>query len=221
MAGSTITAGTTRTQAGATLITADITTINTSTAPAAGSMLGDGVILPVVGSGTDRIFLINNTANPVQLYGNGSDTVNGVAGSTGIVLPPNSATVVVEAAAGAWSAVSTGQGYSGSLPTGTAISGLTAHAGGGQGSATALPALINRVTTVASAGDSVVLPTSVAGMEGLVVVNATATNSMNVFPASGDAINALGANAAFAVAAGKAATFYCANAGQWHAVLSA
>jgi hypothetical protein len=221
-----ITAGTTRTQAGATQITADITTIGTSTAPAAGSMLGDGVALPLVGSGTDRVFLINNTANPVQLYAavpasGTADTINGVAGATGIAIAPNSAVVAVEAAPGAWSVVGTGEGYSGGLPTTTSISGLTAHAGGGQGSATALPAMLNRVTTVASAGDSVVLPSAVAGIQGLVVVNATATNSMNVFPASGDAINALGANAAFAVAAGKAATFYCTNAGQWHSVLSA
>jgi hypothetical protein len=44
---------------------------------------------------------------------------------------------------------------------------------------------------------------------------------MNVFPASGEAINALGANAAFALAAGKTATFYCYTAAQWHSILSA
>lgn len=220
MAGSVITAGTTRTQAGATLITADITTINTSTAPSAGSMLGDGVALPVVGSGTDRIFLINNTANPVQLYGSGSDTVNGVAASTGIILAPNSAVVCVEAAPGAWGVVGSGLGYSASFSTGTALNGITAHAGGGQGSATLLTAEINRVTTVATAADSVLMPVSAPGMT-VTVTNAAASNSMNVFPQSGDAINALGANAAFAVAAGKTATFTCAVAGQWHAVLTA
>lgn len=220
MAGSTITAGTTRTQAGATLITSDITTINTSTAPSAGSMLGDGVALPVVGSGTDRIFLINNTANPVQMYGSGSDTVNGVAAATGIILAPNSAVVAVEAAPGAWGVVGAGLGYSAGFSTETALNGITAHAGGGQGSATLLTAEINRVTTVATAADSVLMPVSAPGLS-ITVTNATATNSMNVFPQSGDAINALGANAAFAVAAGKTATLTCAVAGQWHAVLSA
>lgn len=226
MAGSVITAGTTRTQAGATQITADVSTVNTSTAPSAGSMLGDGVALPLVGSGTDRVWLINNTANPIQVYAavpasGTADTINGVAGATGIVQAPNSAVLYTEAAPGAWSAMGTAEGYSGSLPTTTAISGLTAHSGGGQGSATGLPAVLNRVTTVAAAGDSVVLPAAVAGIQGLVVVNATATNSMNIFPAGTDAINALGASAAFACAAGKTATFYCTNAGQWHAVLSA
>jgi hypothetical protein len=220
-----ITAGTTRTQAGATQITMDITTIGTSTAPSAGSMLGDGVALPLVGSGTDRVFIINNTANPVQLYAavplsGTADTINGVAGATGIALAPNSVVVATEAAPGAWSVVGTGEGYSKGYPTITALDGLTAHAGGGQGSATALPASINRFTTVASANDSAVLPASAPGMQ-ITVVNATATNSMNVFPASGDAINALSANAAFGVAAGKTATFFCTAAGQWHTILTA
>lgn len=219
MAGSVITAGTTRTQAGATQITEDITTVNTSTAPSAGSLLGDGVVLPQVGSGTDRVFLINNTANPVQVYGFGTDTINGVAGSTGIAMAPNSADVYIEANPGAWS-VDAGFGSSGQLQTMLSLNGITAHAGGGQGSATPLPAMINRVTTVASAADSVVLPASQPGLQ-IMVVNAAATNSMNVFPAGTDSINALSASTAFAVAAGKTCEFYCTNAGQWHSLLSA
>jgi hypothetical protein len=219
MTGSVITAGTTRTQAGATQITADVTTVNTSTAPAAGSILGDGVALPLVGSGTDKVFLINNPANPIQVYAavppsGTADTINGVAGATGIVQAPNSACVYVEANPGAWSAVNTGDGYSAALPTTTAVNGLTAHAGGGQASATPLPAAINRVTTVATIADSVLMPPAVPGAV-VTVVNAGA-NSMNVFPNGTDAINALGASAAFAMAAAKVEMLYCANAGQWH-----
>ncbi|MBR8343071.1 hypothetical protein KDX40_04875 [Burkholderia ambifaria] len=107
MAGSVITAGTTRTQAGATQITADITTVNTSTAATAGTNFGDGVALPLVGSGTDRVFLINNTANPIQVYAavpvsGTADTINGIAGATGIAMPPNSSATFIEANAGAW-----------------------------------------------------------------------------------------------------------------------
>lgn len=98
--------------------------------------------------------------------------------------------------------------------------GLVAHAGGGQGSGTLCTADINRFITVATAADSGLLPPSVAGME-ITVNNAAAANSMNLFPATGDQINALGANAAFAIAAGKSAVFSCAVAGQWHAVLTA
>lgn len=100
------------------------------------------------------------------------------------------------------------------------VNGLTALSGGGQSGATPLTAMLNRVTTVAAAGDSVMLPPSIPGSE-ITVANAAAANSMNVFPQSGDAINALSANAAFAVAANKTAAFVCMVAGTWHAILSA
>jgi hypothetical protein len=44
---------------------------------------------------------------------------------------------------------------------------------------------------------------------------------MNLFPNTGDQINALGANGAYAIVAGKTSSLSCAVAGQWHAVLSA
>jgi hypothetical protein len=105
---------------------------------------------------------------------------------------------------------------------GGAADNLTAHAGGGQALATAIPGNVQiaRVTTVVSAGDSLILPASVGGLE-ITVVNATAATSMNVFPATGEQINSLGANAAFAVPGGKTCTFYCATSGQWHTQLSA
>jgi hypothetical protein len=107
----------------------------------------------------------------------------------------------------------------------TTQNAMTAHAGGGQAAAIAdvnasITADLSRITTVATAADSVALPTSLKGRE-CTVTNAAAVNSMNVFPQVGDQINALGANAAFALAAGKTATFSCTVAGQWHAVLTA
>jgi hypothetical protein len=97
---------------------------------------------------------------------------------------------------------------------------LTALAGGGQTGATQINSMNARVTTVATAADSVVLMPSAKGLI-VYVTNAAAANSMNVFPASGDKINALSANAAFAVAAGKTCAFVCYTAGQWHSLLSA
>jgi hypothetical protein len=99
--------------------------------------------------------------------------------------------------------------------------GLTAHAGGGQTNALPIVSNISRFTTVATAGDSAVLPLSLVGMQ-IVIYNAATTNSMNVYPSSSDntgaggKINALSANAAYAVAAGHIATFYCTTAGQWY-----
>lgn len=98
---------------------------------------------------------------------------------------------------------------------------ITALAGGGQANAIVVSAQINRVTTVATAADSVKLPPAVPGQWPIVVVNAAAANSMNVFPSTGDAVNALSANAAFAMAANKTAIFFCAVAGVWNAVVTA
>lgn len=97
---------------------------------------------------------------------------------------------------------------------------ITARAGGGQGSATALTATYNRVTTVATAADSVRLPAAVAGSV-VYVFNKAAANSLNVFPATGDAINALSANAAYALAATKGAQFVCMVNGTWDSILTA
>lgn len=97
---------------------------------------------------------------------------------------------------------------------------LTAHAGGGQASALQLAREVNRVTTVGSAGDSVKLPVSVAGMQ-VVVINAAAANAMDVFPSSGEQINALGADTALSVAANSTVLFVCAVAGQWNTIVTA
>lgn len=102
---------------------------------------------------------------------------------------------------------------------GSTSDNITARAGGGQGTAVQLTACVNRVLTVATGGDSVKVPVSVAGMQ-IEIINAGA-NATNVFPQIGDAINALGANAAFSLPSGKVVTFYCATAGQWHTLLSA
>ncbi len=102
----------------------------------------------------------------------------------------------------------------------TTANALTAHAGGGQSGATAITAAFSRFTTVATAGDSAVLPPSVAGVSAH--VRNDGANSMNVFPnGSTDVINALGSATAFAVAAGKSCDFFCCAAGQWSTNLSA
>lgn len=100
---------------------------------------------------------------------------------------------------------------------------LTALAGGAQ-AGTALNLGYNRFTVVATAGDSAQLPALSGGVV-VIVTNADAADSMNVFPQTGGIINAAAANAAFAVAAGKTAIFIQAidtsGATIWYAVLTA
>jgi hypothetical protein len=101
----------------------------------------------------------------------------------------------------------------------SAANGITAFAGGGQASATPMTRAINRVTTVATAGDSVKLPLAKAGAS-IAVINSTNT-SMNVFPQTGEAINDVAANGAYAIAANKAVMFLCAVNGTWDTILTA
>jgi hypothetical protein len=97
---------------------------------------------------------------------------------------------------------------------------ITAFAGGGQANAYQLKARSSRVTTVATAADSVKLPVAVPGMFAFVANNAAA-NAMNVFPATGAQINALGANAAISIAANKGVVFFAVTATQWVSILTA
>jgi hypothetical protein len=91
---------------------------------------------------------------------------------------------------------------------------ITATAGGGQANAVQVSTVISRVTVVATAGDSVKLP--VAGQGSIYTINNASANSLNIFPAVGDAINALAANAAYALSAGKTLRITSTALGFWN-----
>ena len=109
---------------------------------------------------------------------------------------------------------------------------ITAYAGGGQTSATLLTAQFNKVATVASASDSVKLPqisaipnTLGAVGSSVIVSNAAASNSLQVFGSGTDTINNVATATGVAVGAGKTAIFIChswsGTVGNWYMVLSA
>lgn len=75
-----------------------------------------------------------------------------------------------------------------------------------------------RVTKVTSGNDSLTLPPGKVGAVKL-VINADPSNSMNVFPAKGEKINALSANTALAMTHGQVCLFICSGLGQWHSIL--
>lgn len=98
--------------------------------------------------------------------------------------------------------------------------GLTALAGGAQTGATLISRTFSRFTTVATSGDSALLPAASAGLT-YTVKNAGAA-PMNVFPqANGDVINLLAVNTAFSVVNAKSAQFICYVTGTWDTLLSA
>lgn len=199
-------------QASAVQLTAEINRLTTV------ATAGDSAKLMAAVPGL-TIIVINHGANAAQLYGLGTDTIDDVASGTGVSQMAGSVCIYSCTIVGKWYSNGIGTGYAGSFPTVSYANALTAHAGGGQGSATPITTCIARFTTVATAGDSAVLPVSAPGMQ--LTVNNAGANSMNLFPNGTEQINALGASAAFAIAAGKSAQLSCAVAGQWHSVLSA
>ncbi len=93
-------------------------------------------------------------------------------------------------------------------------SGLTAHAGGTQAAALALTAAINSVGTVGTIGDSVRLPTSVAG--GICVVVNDAALALQCFGASTDTIDDVATATGVQVPGKSTAVFWCPVAGKWY-----
>lgn len=88
-------------------------------------------------------------------------------------------------------------------------------AGSIQGDATAITKDINVVSTV-SAAQGVRLPTAVAGM--VLIVNNTSATNLNVYPATGAAINSLATNAAYTHIAGGSLQYYAVSSTQWYTV---
>lgn len=183
---------------------------------------GDSVFLPPSVAGL-TVFIINHGLNSMQVYGSLLDTIDDVAAATGVAQMINSNVVYTCATSGKWYSNGLGTGYAGQYPTVSFINGLVASAVGTQASGltlgSAVTASIARYTVVASPNNSGTLMFAQPGM--IVTVSNAGSNSMNLFPNVGDAVNSLSANVAFALPSGKTAALSCAVAGQWHAVLSA
>ena len=110
------------------------------------------------------------------------------------------------------------------LVPGSVVTGITAHAGGGQGSAVVLTGEFNRVDTVTTAADSVALPAPSYVGQQITVVNNAAANSMQVFGSGTDTINGVATATGVAQAAGKMAIYRAATIGTaaaWFRLLSA
>jgi hypothetical protein len=183
--------------------------------------IGDSVRLPPSAPGLS-IVVINHGGRQMQVYGSGADTVNDVASATGIPQMAGSTTIYACATAGAWYSNGTAEGYANGLLTMSYSDGIVARAGGGQAGAVPLTAMINRVTTVATAADSVSLPTAVPGLT-VTVINAAAANAMQVFAALGssDTIDGVAGATGYAQAAGKTVEYLSTAAGAWHKIVSA
>jgi hypothetical protein len=101
--------------------------------------------------------------------------------------------------------------------------GLTAHAGGGQGSALALSGSksVHNVTTVGTAADSVALPLATGSGAIHIVKNSAASNSMQLFGSGTDTIDGVATGTGVAVAAGKCRICVDFASGTWLSLLGA
>lgn len=199
-------ASATQTQVGATPLTMMLNRVATVAAP------GNGVRLPPALQGLE-VCVINDGANPMTVFGAGSDLINGVAGATGIQQMTGSCAYYVCVTTGKWSAPSVGVGTAGNLPTYSTQSGITASATQTQAAGTPITASQVQISVCAVSGNACTLPPAKAGMEITVINNGA--NASGIFPAVGDQINALGVNAVFSLATGTPTIFYCFVVGQW------
>jgi hypothetical protein len=92
--------------------------------------------------------------------------------------------------------------------------GVTARAGGGKALATPLAYGMNRITIVATAADSVLLPKAADGAE-VLVINDAAANAAQVFGAGTDTIDGVATATGVVLSAAKRAWFYCLTDGAW------
>lgn len=175
--------------------------------------IGDSVKLPVSVAGLE-VLVINSGANAMQVFGAGTDTIDGLATATGVSQMVNSLVIYTCAAAGAWFSEGLATGYGGpGLQTVAFVNSITAFSGGGQSSAVALTGQYNRVSVAAASGDSVRLPTSAAGLQ--VTIDNQGANPIQVFGASTDTINGVATATGVSQPVKSIVTYYCTVAGNW------
>lgn len=209
-----ITASTTHTQAGAAKITAQFTRVSV----VAGA--NDAVVLPPGYPGMSVCLMNASTTNVMQVYGSGSDKINGIAAATGVQQMQSSTVYYSFTAAGRWTAQDLGCGTNGNYATVAYQDALTA--GTTQTAAGGLPitSAIANFSTVANNNDAATLPPALPGMQIAVVNNGA--NILKVFAATaalggiggGDTINTSSTN--ITITSPPAITvFYCTSLGHW------
>jgi hypothetical protein len=167
---------------------------------------GDSALLPAAVVGLELI-VTNNGVASLNVFPATGGTINGAAANSAFALPSGQQARFTVTAANTWIAVISSANVS------PAKDALTALAGGGQAGATVLILGINRFTIVATSGDSCILPVSTTGMR-VTVINSSA-NTLNVFAAASETINAIAALSPFALTTLKVGDFICPVAGKW------
>ena len=190
--------------------------------PSSGDAYQIGSVVQGIGQ---TILVINHGTNPIGVYGAGTDTIDDVATGTGVSQMNGSMVIYTCTSVGKWYSEGLATGYAGNFQTLSTARFAPSTVATTVG-AVPLTAMINRVSGAADSLGAVLLPsttlssTITGGLE-IFLINAS-TGSINVFPGNTlDAINALAADAAYAVASSGKVNFINTNPNQWHALLSA
>lgn len=162
------------------------------------------------------VTVINAGASPLQVFGFGTDTINGVATATGVSQMPGSAVTYyvanIVSGVGQWIAQGIGTGYSGSFPTQAYTNNATA-AGTTQSNATAITTPLTVFGTVASSTGAV-LPPAAPGLMFTVVNNGA--NTLKVYGNGSDTINGTAGSTGVSITTSTPITiFYSAASGAW------
>ena len=198
---------------------ADATSLTGSTNVVTAADGTKGVILPR-GKRDTSVRVINSVAgSSLLVYPDTDGQINALTATTGAFTVPgsNEATFVCDADLH-WYVAGGGTEAFDNLTMANPINydhntTITAFATGGQTSATALTGEFNNVTTCATAGDSVKLPTAALGLK--IAVKNSGAASLAVFPFSGDSINALAINLSVNIPVGGDMTFRAISATVW------
>lgn len=154
-------------------------------------------------AGSVKLATMSDTANPIQT-GTGAGSV--------FVKPDSELTLASLTLSGTATVTGnvTAQFLAGSVKT-----GITAHAGGGQASATALTAQNNVISVCATAADSVVLP-SAAPIGTPVFIRNSGAKDAQVFAVTPGTINAVATGTGVALTAGTSATYRLVATNTWN-----
>lgn len=126
-----VTAKASGTRSNATPIVAATTNVTTVASP------NDSLVMPSAATVVGKSFTIyNNGASAATLYALGSDTINGIAGATGIQLVPGSVTILEGIASGKFLAMTNGGSFASAIFDGATSGTTTLQASAVAGSTT-------------------------------------------------------------------------------------
>jgi hypothetical protein len=177
---------------------------------------GAGCALPPAVPGL-VITIINSGANPLQVLGQGGDTINGIPGVSGVPMMVNSTATFYCLTTGIWFSANLGSGFTttsqgGAIPTFSTQNNITASTTHSIAGGVPIVASQAEIRVVANAGDAVTLPLAQPGME-ITIVNNGAL-SAGVYPQATDQINAGGLGTPFTQVVGVT-LYFCFTPNLW------